>query len=157
MNWDAVGAIGEIVGAAAVVLTLAYLAAQIKQNTKSNLTTALQTVNAQNADWLSLLSQPDGLAKLFYFDTSNGLAGLSEDDLARYISTMIHMARIYETQYELYKSGVIPDEIWESSLRSLGSIMRQKGAREWWSLSPEIFTDSFQKLVNEMLAQMEDV
>jgi hypothetical protein len=136
---------------------LAYLAAQIKQNTKSNLTTALQTVNAQNAGWLSLLSQPNGLAKLFYFDTSNGLAGLSEDDLARYISTMIHMGRIYETQYELYKNGVIPDEIWESSLRSLGTILRQNGAREWWSISPEIFTDSFQKLVNEILAQKEDV
>ena len=30
MNWDAIGAIGEILGALAVVLTLAYLAAQIR-------------------------------------------------------------------------------------------------------------------------------
>jgi hypothetical protein len=34
MNWDAVGAIGEIVGAAAVVATLGYLALQIRQNTR---------------------------------------------------------------------------------------------------------------------------
>ncbi|MGR8950687.1 MAG: hypothetical protein ACU84Q_21810 [Gammaproteobacteria bacterium] len=32
MNWDAVGAIGEIVGAIAVVVTLIYLAKQIKQS-----------------------------------------------------------------------------------------------------------------------------
>ena len=32
MNWEALGAIGEIVGAVAVVLTLGYLAVQILQN-----------------------------------------------------------------------------------------------------------------------------
>ena len=36
MNWEAIGAIGEIVGAAAVVGTLAYLAMQIRQNTRSD-------------------------------------------------------------------------------------------------------------------------
>ncbi len=30
MNWDAIGAIGEIVNAAAVVMTLAYLAVQVR-------------------------------------------------------------------------------------------------------------------------------
>jgi len=32
VNWDAVGAIGEVAGAVAVVATLFYLAAQIRQN-----------------------------------------------------------------------------------------------------------------------------
>jgi hypothetical protein len=31
MNWDAIGAIGEVIGATAVVLTLAYLAIQLRQ------------------------------------------------------------------------------------------------------------------------------
>jgi hypothetical protein len=34
MNWAAIGAIGEIVGAVAVVVTLAYLAIQVRQNTR---------------------------------------------------------------------------------------------------------------------------
>ncbi len=36
MNWDAISAIGEIVGAVAIVITLIYLAVQIQQNTKIN-------------------------------------------------------------------------------------------------------------------------
>jgi hypothetical protein len=32
MNWEAIGAIGEVGGAIAVVATLLYLAAQIRQN-----------------------------------------------------------------------------------------------------------------------------
>ena len=35
MNWDAVGAIGEIVGAIAVVATLGFLAMQIRQGSQS--------------------------------------------------------------------------------------------------------------------------
>lgn len=35
MNWDAIGAIGEIVGAAAVVLTLGYLAMQIRHSERA--------------------------------------------------------------------------------------------------------------------------
>jgi len=34
MNWEAIGAIGEIVGAMAVVASLVYLATQIRQSTK---------------------------------------------------------------------------------------------------------------------------
>ena len=34
MNWEAFGAIGEGVGAIGVILTLGFLALQIRQNTK---------------------------------------------------------------------------------------------------------------------------
>jgi hypothetical protein len=36
MNWDAIGAVGEMVGALAVVVTLAYLALQIRASTKES-------------------------------------------------------------------------------------------------------------------------
>ena len=32
MNWDAIGAIGEILGAIVVIATLGYVAVQIRQN-----------------------------------------------------------------------------------------------------------------------------
>ncbi len=34
MNWDAVGAVAELAGAGGVILSLVYLAVQIRQNTK---------------------------------------------------------------------------------------------------------------------------
>ena len=34
MNWEAIGAIGEVLGAIGVIVTLAYLAVQIRQNTR---------------------------------------------------------------------------------------------------------------------------
>ena len=35
MNWEAIGTIGEILGAFVVIVTLFYLAMQIRQNTKA--------------------------------------------------------------------------------------------------------------------------
>ena len=32
MNWDAIGSIAEVIGALAVLITLAYLAVQVRQN-----------------------------------------------------------------------------------------------------------------------------
>ena len=50
MNWDALGAIGEVIGPLALFLTLGYLAVQIRQNTKAVRASALDSsVNAVNA------------------------------------------------------------------------------------------------------------
>ena len=35
MNWDAIGAIAELLGAVGVIASLIYLATQIRQNTRS--------------------------------------------------------------------------------------------------------------------------
>jgi len=37
MNWDAIGALGEIIGAIAVLATLLYLAQQIRQSNRSSI------------------------------------------------------------------------------------------------------------------------
>ena len=44
MNWDAIGAVGEILGAGAVVATLAYLAIQVRQTNRSAKTSSQQAV-----------------------------------------------------------------------------------------------------------------
>ena len=45
MNWEAVGAVGEIVGAIAVVITLIYLARQMRQNSSALRSTTAQSAN----------------------------------------------------------------------------------------------------------------
>ena len=71
MNWDALGAIGEIVGAIAVVATLAYLAVQIRQNNKLSQTTAVQAVSQQNLDFLGMLATNPDLGELWFKGAEN--------------------------------------------------------------------------------------
>ena len=45
MNWDAIGAIGEVLGAVGVIVTLIYLARQIRQNSRQLMGASLIAVH----------------------------------------------------------------------------------------------------------------
>ena len=49
MNWEAIGAVGEVVGAAGVIASLVYLAVQIRQNTRSVRRTSARQSSEKNA------------------------------------------------------------------------------------------------------------
>ena len=55
-SWDAVGAIGEIVGAVAVVMTLAYLSVQIRQNSTATQSARLDGHFQMINDWYKQLN-----------------------------------------------------------------------------------------------------
>lgn len=51
MNWEAIGAVGEIIGAIAVVVTLLYLSSQIRINTKAVRTSTFFAANDALSQW----------------------------------------------------------------------------------------------------------
>ena len=51
VNWDAIGAIGEVAGAVGVVATLLYLSQQIRQNTKA---TRSATAQDMTNNWVAI-------------------------------------------------------------------------------------------------------
>lgn len=57
MNWEAVGAVGEIVGAAAVVVTLVYLAGQVRQATRATQAASFQAASALEQEFLLAVGQ----------------------------------------------------------------------------------------------------
>ena len=59
MNWQAIGAAGEVLGAIAVLLTLIYLTLQIRQNTKATRLQTAQATHQFSADGVSLLANVD--------------------------------------------------------------------------------------------------
>ena len=44
-NWDAIGAVGEIIGALAVVISLLYLATQIKSQNRESRVAAMHDIS----------------------------------------------------------------------------------------------------------------
>ena len=63
LNWDAIGAIGELIGAIAVVVTLAYLAVQVRY-TKASAADSSRTSRANGVrETLQLISSDSQLRK----------------------------------------------------------------------------------------------
>ncbi|MGR8950540.1 MAG: hypothetical protein ACU84Q_21050, partial [Gammaproteobacteria bacterium] len=70
MNWDAIGAVGEIIGATAVVVSLVYLAGQIRtQNRESKMAAAHEIIAAFRAMQVPL--QSSELAELWHRAITN--------------------------------------------------------------------------------------
>ncbi len=65
MNWDAIGAIAELLGAIGVILTLVYLATQIRQNTESSRTTAEVSFGQDFIDWHARVSAQPELGRIW--------------------------------------------------------------------------------------------
>ena len=71
MNWEMIGAVGEILGAAAVIATLAYLSRQIRASTQATRRAAMQEILDQTGYFLDNLSSTSETAGVW----GRGLAG----------------------------------------------------------------------------------
>ena len=85
MNWEAVGAIGEIIGAAGVIASLGYLAVQIRRSAASTNLSAFQEVMRSAQDLSSVIAQDGELARLLV-SGSQSREELSPDDRLRFHS-----------------------------------------------------------------------
>lgn len=72
MNWEAIGAVGEVVGAIGVVVTLFLLLVQLRRNTKAvqeaNVLDRAQALDRHTesvSKWRSMLAENEDLAKLW--------------------------------------------------------------------------------------------
>ena len=55
MNWEAIGAVGELLGALVVIVTLLYLAQQVSQSVKVSKTAAAREIQQKYADLYTLI------------------------------------------------------------------------------------------------------
>ena len=64
VNWNAVGAVGEILGVIAVVVTLLLLVREIRLNAQSLAMTALRDTTSQWNQWSEMMATSEGLADI---------------------------------------------------------------------------------------------
>jgi hypothetical protein len=64
MNWDAVGAISQIVGAVLVGITLIYLAVQLRQNTSALKSSTFLAISASMGSTMEVWATHSDLAPL---------------------------------------------------------------------------------------------
>jgi hypothetical protein len=108
LNWEAIGAIGEIVGAAAVVATLAYLAIQTRQSNKIARSNTILELQAENRAHRNSLAQDSELSEIVM--KAIGGQELSELELFRYRARSDSSLSYFESIFLQAESGIIEKE-----------------------------------------------
>jgi hypothetical protein len=148
MNWDAIGAIGEIVGASAVVISLVYLASQIRiQNRESRAASVHQVIEGYRSS-IGALHEPE-MAEIWVL-AINDYDSLTESQRLRFIIYLTVALRSFEDAYFQWREGRLESEIWHGLITPLLDLKSTSAFGRFWKLRRHHFRPDFADYVDTL-------
>ena len=143
MNWEAIGAIGELLGAGAVVVTLIYLSFQLRQNTKTIKVSSAQAVTEELQAMFSLLCSDQSLADIFV--EAGNSTKLDGAKAVRYYTFSSNLLRVYENAFLQRRENVIEEAHWEGMTRMMIDYTKMTAFPEYWHNRKHWMSNDFQQ------------
>ena len=155
MTLQDLGSIGEFVAAIATLITLIYLAVQIRQNTGSVRSATAQSASDAIVGMNSLIAGDRNLAELM-------LAAVQEPkkldlvDQLRFSALISNTFITFGTMFLQNRLGLIQSEFWQSRERYLlNTLLPLPGIRWWWRQNREPFGAEFRQYIDAHVGQPE--
>jgi hypothetical protein len=106
MNLNDLANLGQIIGAVAVVISLFYVASQIRQNTNAVRSATAQAVHEHFSIWYNLVAADAELAQI----AANGLrdySSLSEQERVRFVTTFMSFISYSQNAFLKWREGLL--------------------------------------------------
>jgi hypothetical protein len=146
MNWDAVGALSETIGALAVIISLIYLAIQIRAQTReARLQSSYQITEAFREAILSL--QDVQRAKLTIKALEN-IEDLEDWERLQFNAISQRYLRVWEQAHYQFTEGHLDPQLWESIHESYIDLMGEPSIRAVWEVRKHAYRESFRDYVS---------
>jgi hypothetical protein len=161
VSLEDLGNLGEFVGAMAVVITLVYLALQIRQNT-AHLSQNTRTVqlaaleaNVESGNRVRelLILNPE-VAEL-YLKGLQGYSQLERPERLRFGMLVENLMGTLQGAYVRYVALEIDPDQLEGIATQLDSMLVHAGVREWWGRNRADHRSEFNELVRERVARLD--
>ena len=149
MNWDAIGAIGEIAGAVGVIATLLFLGLQIRHSAKS---TVAATFDAILAEWRELerncfIEHPENIP--IFADGHQDFESLQLNNKRLFNYVMSQYALFVENMIQQHKHGNIKYSQVAPWVNYYSMLIRSPGGSIWWSLYKKIFSSTLTETMDK--------
>ena len=148
MNWEALGAIAEFVGAVGVIASLVYLGVQIRGQNRESRLAAMHEINVSYREAIARFMDGD-LARLFV-KTNDDAESLSDAESLRLTIGLITMFRVWEEAHYLWTAGRLDARIWNSITSQYSTFLSTPAFQRVWALRREHFDSDFQNLVDTL-------
>ena len=149
MDFQTLANLGEIIGAVAVVISLIYLAIQVRQNTTAqqieNYTRALDRVSSLQAQF-----GKDGETAMMFARGVRDANSLTRVEKVRFTWILYEMFGALEFMFHASQSDAMPEEVWTRWSMTVRYWMNHPGVMTWWKLRPVPFTKSFTAFVESV-------
>lgn len=146
--------LAEIIGAIAVVVSLFYVASQIRQNTRAVKSATAQSVHEHYASWYHLLANDGELSQIVV----NGLkdySSLSETDKARFVATFMAFLSYSQNAFFKWREHALSEELWSGWELLMMNLVSAPGGRSFWKERGYIFGEEFREYVENDIMNRE--
>jgi len=161
MNWEAIGAIGETIGALGVILSLAYVAFQVRLNTKQMRQTSVALEEASEEALTNLattarwkLAESEEMAKIY----NTGLKdpeSLNEIELFRFRSILAALLQMFQLVHSQDLHNRIAEIDWETAKPSVRRMFKTPGGRWYWGQFRQDWSPKFRQSIDELISENE--
>ena len=152
MSIQDLGSIGELVAAIATIAMLAYLAVQIRANTRSVRASSHQEMQRAAREVSLVLLQDPALSTLW----STGLRDfdrLDPEEVVRFGNLAFLYLNVFVTAEYEFEEGTFAESRLANWREQLGLICALPGFASWWERNETLhFPPEFKLLVNRMIA-----
>jgi hypothetical protein len=151
MNWDAIGAIAETLGAVGVIASLVYLAGQIRHSREQMSQNSKQLTASTTAAMFQFRVRPNEMiiqdpeVARIYWDGIADRDSLTEEDRRRFDPLIMMLLESSSQQFFFHRQGVLSAEAWELSEAGLVWMLTQPGVRQWWRDWKSVFPTEFRE------------
>ena len=158
MDWNELGSIGEAISALAVIVSVVYVAIQLKANTQTNKAKA-----AQEAEELFIglnvtaATDPKTSQLTVRMFQATSLNDFDENELMQVRLLIIAWSQAVQAQYFMWREGTLLDEVWDYRIKWFRSWILVPVMKEIWEQSkPEhLFSEKFINEVESERSQAE--
>ncbi len=150
MNWEAIGAVGEIIGAAGVIITLLYLASQLQQNTRALQVTSIDSTTHAGNEIRALIASDPIITEIYF----RGLRDPeSLDDIERERFRLIMTNALWALWNAWAQSHLGGRESWTAQKHGLIRVLSLPGGKWFWTNFRGEFDPGFQTEVDRLIAE----
>jgi hypothetical protein len=148
MNWDAIGAVGEIIGAIAVVVSLGYLGVQIRvQNRESRMASVHDVLEGFRTEIAAFRKVE--LAELLGKGTKD-FEALSETERIQFIAMIQGPFRLWEEAYHQHRGNRLSLAMWEGIHAQMRDFSAPPGCQKVWALRRHTYSEEFRTYVDNV-------
>lgn len=149
MNWDAINALSQLISSIAVVVSVLYLAVQLRSSTRVARVAAMDAGASALRDVTKPLMENAELACLWRTGLEN-LDALSAEDQARFFHAAHQFLKALETIHYHYVYGLLDPQLWEGWRELLHHYVATPGLSYYLSRRSAVFSQRFRTFLAEL-------
>jgi hypothetical protein len=146
---EALGNIGDFIGGIGVVITLLYLAFQVRQNSRSVKAAAAQGVLGSLAQTLNSIGSSPQASRVFALGQLDP-SKLTDEEVYQFIHLILGYFRIIEQAFYQNRLGGLDEDLWNGHVAQVSSFMQAPSVQRWWATRSALFHPDFRRFIDDL-------